>query len=173
MNADGMTTSDPLNVTVAGSLAPIPVLSPIGGTYNTIIGVVITVPGYPGATIYYTTGQTIPAVDSLGNPATLSTTLYTGPITLTNTCSFSTNPPCPNYFPGEEIAASPLQKQRRVVKAMLANHSQLNPRLPRENDHLPGRLQVDGHRFLHQHMLAVLCAQLNHGKPVIRQREKI
>ena len=103
MNADGMTISSSCTIGIYGSTVPIPILSPITGTYNTIIGVVITVPGYPNATIYYTSDQTEPTY-----PTTGTTTLYTGPITITDTSNLPCGPPgsegC-NYLPGEEINA--------------------------------------------------------------------
>ena len=102
MNADGMAISSSCNIAVGGSVLPIPVFSPIGGTYSTITNVVISVPGYPGATIYYTTDQSIPSIPAAVNSTQMT---YTGPITLTNTCTPNTNPPCPNYFSGEEITA--------------------------------------------------------------------
>ena len=58
------------------------------------------------------------------------------------------------------------EKQRRIVKAMLAHHAQLNGRRARQCDHGRSRLQVYSHRLLHQHVFAILRAQLHRGQPV-------
>jgi hypothetical protein len=95
MNPSGMTVSDTCTLYTANAVLPIPVLTPSTGTYNTIITVTISDPGYPGATIYYTTDESIPTY-----PVTGTTTLYTGPITITGT-----TPDPVTYLPGEQINA--------------------------------------------------------------------
>ncbi len=97
MNADGMSVSNPCTLYTYDSWLPVPVLSPSTGTYNTIISVTITEPGYPGATIYYTTDESEPAF-----PVPLLSTeqIYSGPITIT-----STSPDPLTYLPGEQINA--------------------------------------------------------------------
>ena len=97
MNADGMTESTPCTLSVTDSALPIPVLSPTTGTYNTIISVQISVPGYPGATIYYTTDESEPAYPV---PVGSTEQIYTGAITITNT-----TPDPVTYLPGEQINA--------------------------------------------------------------------
>jgi len=59
--------------------APVPVITPAGGTYTTIQSVTTT-DSIPGATIYYTTDGSTPIV----NPAFYQTAspIYTGPITV-------------------------------------------------------------------------------------------
>src|SRR5580658_1885832 len=59
-----------------------------------------------------------------------------------------------------------LQEEYRVVKAVLADHAELNSGMARHGDHARGRCGSDGHRLLHQHMLFVARAQLNRGQPV-------
>ena len=66
-----------------------------------------------------------------------------------------------------------LEKQDGVVEAMLADHAQLNARSAGHDNHACGRLQVDGHGFLHQHMLAVFRPQLDRGQPVAGKRAHI
>ncbi|MGD0521790.1 MAG: chitobiase/beta-hexosaminidase C-terminal domain-containing protein [Terracidiphilus sp.] len=97
MNADGMSVSSPCTLYTNDSYLPVPVLSPPTGTYNTIISVTITEPGYPGATIYYTTDETEPAF-----PVPLNSTeqIYNGAITIT-----ATSPDPVTYLPGEQINA--------------------------------------------------------------------
>jgi hypothetical protein len=98
MNSSGMTTSAACVLYVGEAILPTPVLSPTTGTYNTVIYVQISDPGYPGATIFYTTDESQPT-EVAGNP--LGTTqIYTGPITIT-----STTPDPVTYLPGEQINA--------------------------------------------------------------------
>jgi hypothetical protein len=93
MNSYGMAISTPCTIQVAGSTLPVPVLSPSTGTYSTIINVVITEPGYPDATIYYTTDGSTPAYPVAGTTMT-----YTGPINISSTVPLG-------YLPGEQINA--------------------------------------------------------------------
>jgi hypothetical protein len=97
MNPSGMTESSACTLYVGEAILPTPVLSPTTGTYSNIISVTISDPGYPGATIYYTTDESEPAYPV----PTLSTEqIYTGPIVIT-----STSPDPVTYLPGEQINA--------------------------------------------------------------------
>ncbi len=103
MNPSGMTVSEACTLYTANGMLPIPILSPATGTYNNIITVTISDPGYPGAAIYYTTDQTVPT-----NPPTGTTTAYTGPITISSTSNLPCGPPASagcNYLNGEQINA--------------------------------------------------------------------
>jgi hypothetical protein len=85
-----------ITVTVGGSELPEPVLAPQTGTYDQVVQVLITVPGYPLAQIYYTTDQSTPTY-----PITGTTQLYTGPIMITNATATDPN----TYLTGEEVQA--------------------------------------------------------------------
>ncbi|MGD0730699.1 MAG: chitobiase/beta-hexosaminidase C-terminal domain-containing protein [Terracidiphilus sp.] len=85
-----------ITVSVIGSEVPIPLLAPATGTYDQVLQVVIAVPGYPQAQIYYTTDQSTPTF-----PITGTTQLYTGPINIAN--ANSTDPV--TYLTGEEVQA--------------------------------------------------------------------
>jgi hypothetical protein len=99
MNADGMSVSNSCTLYTWDSWLPVPVLSPSTGTYNTVISVQITEPGYPGATIYYTTDESIPAWGP-GIPVGSTEQIYTAPIFIT-----ATSPDPVTYLPGEQINA--------------------------------------------------------------------
>jgi hypothetical protein len=97
MNSYGMIESSTCTLSLGEGILPIPVLSPTTGTYSTIISVTISDPGYPGATIYYTTDESIPAYPV---PALSTEQIYTGAIVITGT----TGDPV-TYLPGEQINA--------------------------------------------------------------------
>jgi len=98
MNSAGLNISAGCTIYTANAMLPTPVLAPATGTYNTIISVTISDPGYPGATIFYTTDETEPA--EVGGVPQGTTQIYTGAITITGTT------PDPNtYLPGEQINA--------------------------------------------------------------------
>src|ERR1700733_9021402 len=44
---------------------------------------------------------------------------------------------------------------------MLTHDAELNAGVASNGDHLGRRFQVDGHRFLHEHMLAILRAEFD------------
>ena len=84
MNADGMTISNPCILYVAKSVLPVPVLTPSAGTYSTVINVTISAPGYPRATIYYTTDGTVPTIPYPTSTNSSTQWIYTAPITITS-----------------------------------------------------------------------------------------
>lgn len=91
-----------ITVTVSGSQLPVPILTPVGGTYNQVQHVVVSVPNYPQAQIYYTVDQSIPTY-----PPTGTTTLYTAPVLIANSSTSSACGPaysvqC-NYLQGEAV----------------------------------------------------------------------
>jgi hypothetical protein len=112
MNASGQaisgTAGSPVSCTIkatSGGFLPVPVLAPATGSYNTVISVTISDPGYPGAVIYYTTDQSVPAYPV---PVGSTEQIYTGAIVITNTSNLPCGAPgsagC-NYLTGEEINA--------------------------------------------------------------------
>lgn len=98
MNSYGMIESSACTLYIGEGILPIPVLSPTTGTYNNIISVTISDPGYPGATIFYTTDETQP--DQIGGVPQGTTQIYTGAIVITGT-----TPDLLTYLPGEQINA--------------------------------------------------------------------
>ena len=106
MNASGMTESAACTIkATSGGFLPVPVLAPTTGTYSTVISVTISDPGYPGAVIYYTTDQTIPAYPV---PVGSTEQIYTGAIIISNTSNLPCGAPgsagC-NYLTGEQVNA--------------------------------------------------------------------
>ncbi len=85
MNADGMTIGTPCILYVAHSTLPVPVMTPSAGTYSTAINVTISAPGYPLATIYYTSDGTVPTIPYPTSTNSSTQWIYTAPITITST----------------------------------------------------------------------------------------
>ena len=67
----------------------------------------------------------------------------------------------------------PLQEQHRIVEAMLTHDSKLNPCIACNYDHPFGRVQIHGHRFLHQNMLSVPGAQFDCREAITGKRADI
>jgi hypothetical protein len=75
-NEYGRSVSEPITVTVTGSVVAAPVFTPPAGSYSTTQTVTLTTPTSPDAVIHYTTSGTTPTVNSpvfsLGAPITVS-----------------------------------------------------------------------------------------------------